>query len=145
MFLPFLVLTILGAVVLVAGSAWMLITWGKTTRSSGPEVGAEIMGSLAAGDAETGITLAEKSAFVGTGAAVSREVEISYAEIKHMLRPENRRAALPVLLAVGGLFAFIVFGAITLWLALDDKLIATLIAVPALFTMGRIARDILRA
>lgn len=145
MFVAFLILAVLSALILVAGFVWMLVVRGETTRRSGPDVGAEIMGSGAGEDDGVQVTLLEKSVFKGAGVSVSREAGISYVEMKRLLGEGNWKAALPPLLAAVGLFGMIVFGVIALWIALDDKLIATLIAAPILYTMARIARDFLRA
>ena len=53
--------------------------------------------------------------------------------------------ALPALLAMGGLFGLIVFGVLALWVKMDDKLIATVIAAVVLFTMARIGWSFFRA
>lgn len=88
--------------------------------------------------------MAEKSAFKGTGVSVQREAAISFAEVKQLIRSGDRRA-IPPILAMGGLFCFIVFGVLTLFVALDDKVIGAIIAIPALYTMARIARDFVKA
>jgi cell division protein FtsX len=82
---------------------------------------------------------------VGKGIQVSRSAEISYVEIKQLVRDRQWRAALPFLLAMIGLFGLIVFGVLALWVKLDDKLVATLIAGVVLFTMGRIGWNVYRA
>jgi hypothetical protein len=143
MFVFFLVLAILGLILLVIGAAWLLAGGGQTTRTSGRAAGAEVMGGI--GDAGEGTPGAGKSFFVGKGVKVSRSVEISYADLKRLMRDGQWRAALPYLLAMAGLFGLIVFGVLALWLTLDDKLVATLIAGVVLFTMGRIAWNICRA
>lgn len=145
MFVLFVVLTVISALVLIVGAVWWLATSGKPTRRSGPDVGAEVMGAPASDEGEIGATLLEKSAFVGTGVAEAREAGISYVEIKRLLQAREWRAALPPLLGMLGLYFFIVFGALALWFGLHDKLVATLIAGVGLFTMVRIAYDFVRA
>ena len=144
MFVFFLVLAILSLILLVIGTIWLLAGRGQTTRRSGRDVGAELMGGMGDEDGE-GVPVAEKSVFVGKGVQVSRSVEISYAEIKQLIRDRQWRAALPVLLAMAGLFGLIVFGVLALWFKMDDKLVATLITGMVLFTMARIGWSISRA
>jgi len=146
MFVLFLGLAILSLILLVIGAIWLLAGRGQTTRRSGRDVGAEIMGGLGE-EQDDGVTvpLFEKSAFVGTGAKVTRESEMSFTEIKQLVRDREWRAALPVLLAMAGLFGLFIFGALALWSKMDDKLIATLIAGVVLFTMARIAWNFVRA
>ena len=61
------------------------------------------------------------------------------------MRDRQWRGALPALRAMVGLFGLIVFGVLALWVKMDDKLIATVIAAVVLFTMGRIGWSFLRA
>ena len=77
---------------------------------------------------EGAIPLAEKSVFAGTGVQVTRDVDVSFGDIKGMLRDRQWRGALPGLLAMAGLFGLIVFGVLALWVKMDDKLVATVIA-----------------
>ncbi len=145
-FTVFLALAIAGLIVLIVGFILLMTSRGETTRRSGREAGAEIMGSL--GEEETegvSIPVLEKSVFVGTGVEVSREVEVPFAEIKQLVQDRRWRAALPPLLVLAGMFGLIVFGVLALWLKLDDKLIATLIAAVVLFTMGKIGLGFIRA
>jgi len=145
-FTIFLILAVASLIVLIVGFILLMTSRGETTRRSGREVGAEIMGSL--GEEETegvSIPVLEKSVFVGTGVSVTRETEMSYAEVKQLVRDRRWRAALPPLLVIGGMFGMVIFGVLALWLKLDDKLIATLIAAVVLFTMGKIALGFIRS
>ena len=144
MFVFFLVLAILSLILLIIGTIWLLAGGGQTTRRSGRDVGAELMGGIG-GEDDEGVPVVEKSVFVGKGVQVSRSVEISYAEIKQLIRDRQWRAALPFLLAMTGLFGLIVFGVLALWFKMDDKLVATLITGVVLFTMARIGWNISRA
>jgi hypothetical protein len=149
MFELFLALTILSLIVLIVGFIWLLTSRGRTIRRSGPDVGAEIMTGMGDegvdGDADEAIPLIEKSVFVGTGVKVTRDADVSFGDIKGMLRDRQWRGALPALLVMAGLFGLVVFGVLALWVKMDDKLIATVIAAVVLFTMARIGWSFLRA
>jgi hypothetical protein len=95
-------------------------------------MGAEIMAGMGEEVDEEAIPLVEKSVFAGTGAQVTRDVDVSVGELRGMLRDRHWRAALPALLAIGGLFGLVVFGALALWVTMDDKLIAAAIAAVVL-------------
>ena len=104
------------------------------------------MGSAGEDDTEgISIPILEKSAFAGTGVSMTREAGMSYTEVKQLVRDRQWRAALPALLIIGGMFGLIVFGVLALWVKLDDKLVATLIAAVVLFTMARLGLNIVRA
>ena len=109
MFIALLVLTAISLLALIAGTAWWLASSGETRRRRGAEVGVDIMGGLDAGEGAGG-NLLEQPVFKGKAAAVEREASISYVEVKRRLRAGDR-AALPPLLAMVGLFGFLVFGA----------------------------------
>jgi hypothetical protein len=146
MFVLFLALTILSLIVLIVGFIWLLVSRGRTTRRSGPDVGAEIMNGMGNEiDDEVVIPVFEKSVFAGTGAQVTRDVDVSFGDIKGMLRDRQGRGALPALLVMGGLFGLVIFGVLALWVKMDDKLIATAIAAVVLVTMARIGWSFLRA
>ena len=149
MFVLLLALTVLSLIVLIVGFIWLLAAHGRTTRRSGRDVGAEIMTGVGdgvdGGDDDEAIPLVEKSVFAGTGVQVTRDVDVSFGDIKGMMRDRQWRGALPALLAMAGLFGLIVFGVLALWVKMDDKLIATVIAAVVLFTMGRIGWSFLRA
>ena len=145
MFVLFLALAILSLIALIVGFVWLLASRGRTTRRSGRDVGAEIMTGMGEDDDDDAIPLVEKSVFVGTGAQVTRDVDVSFGDIKGLIRDRQWRGALPALLAMVGLFGLIVFGVLALWVKMDDKLIATVIAAVVLFTMGRIGWSFLRA
>ena len=52
MFILFLALAVLSLIVLIVGFIWLLTSRGRTTRRSGPDVGAEIMTGM--GDDDEG-------------------------------------------------------------------------------------------
>jgi hypothetical protein len=144
MFVFFLVLAVLSLILLVIGAIWLLAGGGQTARRSGHDVGAAVMGGIG-GEDDEGVSVAETSVFVGKGVQLSRSVEISYADLKQLIRDRRWRAALPFLLAMTGLFGLIVFGVLAFWFGMDDKLVATVIAGVVLFTMARIGWNIYRA
>ena len=83
---------------MIVGFIWLLVSRGQTTRRSGPDVGAEIMtgmGDDVDGVDDEAIPLVEKSVFVGTGAQVTRDVDVSFGDIKGMIRDRQWRGALP--------------------------------------------------
>lgn len=141
MFVLFLALAGLSAVAMISGFAWWLMTSGQTRRRSGSEVGAEIMGGRAS---DEGKALVEGTFFKGMGVAVSRGAEVSFTEIKQMVRA-RRPEAIPILLAAVGLLCLVLFGVVALWFGLDDKLVGTFFLLVVLYTIGRIVVSFARA
>lgn len=129
-------LTVLSGLTLIVGSAWGLVTGGRTTRDSGEELGAEIFDEQLGDEKE--ITVYQKSAFRGKAGSVQRETSLSFAEIKRELKRGQWRKALPFLLAIGGFLGLLLFGSLVLLVAMEDKLIGSLIAAVTLFTVLRV-------
>ena len=150
MFVLFLCLAIVSVLGLVAGVAWFLAARGKVERTSGPEVGKEIMsGQMQADDVvdDGQLAVAERSAavFAGTGAKVEVEAETSFTELKDQLRARDWTQALPTLLVVCGLLGLILFGSLALLMGLENKLLGAVILVVALYALIRVGRDYVRA
>ena len=143
MFIALLVLTAISLLALSQARPGGSRQAARRDDAAGAEVGVDIMGGLDAGEGAGG-NLLEQPVFKGKAAAVEREASISYVEVKRRLRAGDR-AALPPLLAMVGLFGFLVFGALALWAGMEDKVIGGLIAVAVLVTMARIGWDISRA
>jgi hypothetical protein len=95
MFVLFLALAVLSLIILIVGFIWLLTSRGQTTRRTGPEVGAEIMTGLG-NENDEAIPLVEKSVFAGTGTKVTRDAEVSFVEIRQMIRDRQWRKALPL-------------------------------------------------
>ncbi len=139
MFILLLVLTAASGIAMVVGFSWLLAGSGQTTRKSGPEVGAEVMAGMAEmeeDDAGVASTLAERSAFKGSGVKVESEVSVSFADIKASMRAGGG-AGVPALLAMGGLSGLLAFGSLTL-LAGWRNLIAVVVVIGVFYCLARI-------
>ena len=139
----FIILTVLSLLVLIIGAIWTVLTQGETRRRSGTDVGAEIMAEQMA-DERDGYVTTPQTAFKGKATAVEGEASISLAEVKQQLRSGHWRQMLPVLLTIAGLMGLLAFGALTAWVAIDNKLIAGLIALVAAYTLVRTVLAIAR-
>jgi hypothetical protein len=76
---------------------------------------------------------------------VEGEASVSFVEIKDSIVSGNWRQALPVLLATGGMIGLMIFGSLTLFLLLEDKLIGGVILLVAAYTVIRLLINIARA
>lgn len=121
----FLVLTGLSVVALLVGTVWTAVVFGQTRWRSGSEAEAEFM-------AEQRIAF-----FKGKAVAVDREATFTFAEIKQRLKTGQWQPMFPVLLALGGFVGLFFFGAVTAWLGIENKLVAAVIALLALYALIR--------
>lgn len=143
-FILFLALTGLSVVALIAGTVWTAVVFGQTRHRSGPEVGAEMMADRMARDSEMH-TRPQYVFFKGKAVAVDRKASLSFAEIKQQLRAGQWLQMFPVLLAIGGFLGLFLFGAVAAWLGMENKLLAGLIVIVALYALIRMVRAFARA
>jgi hypothetical protein len=136
MLIVFLVLTGLSVVDLIVGTVWTAVAFGQTRRRSGPEVGAEMTAERMARGTE-GHTRPQYVYFEGEAASVEKEASLSLAEIKQGLKAGQWRQMLPVLLAIEGFLGLLLFGAVTAWVGIENRLVAGFIAVAALYALVR--------
>jgi len=136
MFILFLVLTGLSVVDLIAGTIWTAVAFGQTRRRSGPEVGAEMTAERMARGTE-GHTRPQHVYFEGEAVSVEKEASLSLAEIKQGLKAGQWRQVLPALLVIEGFVGLLLFGAVTAWVGIEDRLLAGLIVVVALYALVR--------
>jgi hypothetical protein len=143
MIIILIALTILSALILAVGVAWLLAVGGQVERREGQEVGKEIATGLMQGNEDE--SAFRKTAFKGKAKAVDYGASYSFREVKELLKSGKWREAAPLLLAVGGLLGLISFGSLTLFLAIDDKLVGGLVAAVALFSVLRVLVGMIRA
>jgi hypothetical protein len=136
-------LTIVSFLVLASGAGLMLTGSGRTTRRQGQEVGREMIAEQMERQDET--SLAQASAFRGKAVEVSTEASVGLGDVKRQLSQGQWRQALPALLAIGGLIGLLTFGALAIFVAIDDKLVGGLILAVVLFTVLRMAIAMARA
>ena len=144
MFILFLALTGLSVVALIVGTVWSAMVFGQTRRRSGSEVGAEAMADRMARDSE-GHTRPQHVFFKGKAVAVDRKASFGFAEIKQQLRAGQWLQMFPILLAVGGFVGLFLFGAAAAWLGMENKLLAGLIVIVALYALIRMVSAVVRA
>ena len=144
MFILFLVLTGLSVVALIVGTVWSAVAFGQTRRRSGPEVGAEIMADRMARDSE-GHARPQYVFFKGKAVAVEKKASFSFAEIKQLLMAGQWLDIFPVLLAMGGFLGLFLFGAAAAWLGIENKVVAGLIVIVALYALIRAVIAFVRA
>ncbi len=83
--------------------------------------------------------------FKGKAVAVERKASFSFAEIKQQLMAGEWLQMFPVLLAIGGFLGLFLFGAAAAWLGIENKLLAGLIVIVALYALIRTVSAFARA
>jgi len=140
-----IVLTALCAIALIIGFVWMLISMGQTTHRSGDEVGAEIMGDRMADEPDIAGPITQSTVFKGKATSVEREASISFREIWRLVEERSWRKVIPVLLAMGGMLGLLLFGSLTLFFGMANKVIGGVLVIMARYTVIRTLLALVRA
>jgi hypothetical protein len=77
--------------------------------------------------------------------SVERKASLSFAEIKQQLVAGEWLQMFPVLLAMAGLLGLFLFGSAATWLGMENKLVAGLIVIVALYAIIRTVSAFARA
>lgn len=144
----FIVLTAVSFVAALGSGIWWIVRAGQVSTRSGPDVGAEVMAGLGEEEAEGDqIQLfgASRQVFKGTGVKAEGSAEMSFKELKRLLAAGELGMALPPAMVAIGLVGTLLFGALALFIGLEDKLIGGLLAALGLFTVIRLVYDFIRA
>lgn len=136
MYYMFLAVTVICGFLLIAGFIWMVASSGVVSRRSGDQIGAQIMADSSAEEDE-GLEIGRMVAFQGKASQVSVQTSYSFTEIKGALASGQWRQVLPPILTAGGLVGFLLFGAATLFLGLEDKFIGALMLVLVMISVTR--------
>lgn len=147
MFPLFLALTVVSLVALIVGAILLLLRRRTlVARQVGPEAGAQVMhnSAMPLPDDHT-VAETRASAFIGTGASLHVEAEISFADGKQAWRERNWGDVLLVALLSFSFIGVFLFGALSLLTGLDDKLLGIIALVLAIWLIVRMGRDFLKA
>jgi len=141
MFYALLALTILCALLLIGGTVWLLVARGQARPRTREEVVSDMLSSGA--DDDSGQPVAQF--FRGKTAGVRVEAEMSYTEIKALIGQRRWREAAGPLMAMVGLLGLVLFGSLTIFVRMQDKLVGGLIAAFCVYMVVRIVISIVRA
>jgi hypothetical protein len=140
-----LVLVCVSLLAMLAGGIAMIRQTGRTRRRSGHEVGGEIFAQQQAQESEPADASVQPSTFRGKAVAVEGEASIGMKEFKQLIQTRQWRRVLPSLCMILGLLGFMLFGATALLVGLEQKATGVLMLAVALYAVGRIAFDYIRA
>ena len=131
--LPLLIITIFFGLAMIGGFAWVLLQHGQVSRSSGEQLGTELMAEDMIGDGVAGM---QHTFFRGKARAVRSDASIGFDEIKDLIAVGDWLTALPFLLAIGGMLGLLLFGALTI-LTASKGLIGVLLTAMAAYAVIR--------
>lgn len=144
MYYLFLAVTVLCGVLLIAGFIWMVASSGAVSRRSGDRIGAQILSDSTAEEDE-GFEIGRTVAFRGKASQVSVQTSYSFSEIKSSMASGQWRQVLPAILTAGGLVGFLLFGAATLFLTLEDKFVGALMLLLVIISITRALINFMRS
>jgi len=108
-------LTAASFVVLAVGFGLTLSRSGSTRQMREQEAGNEVVRSLLE-DGPRGQMMGVRTAFRGKAVGSQSQAEYSFGEIKAAIRDGRVGDVMPIIMAVLGMFGFLFFGAIIVWL-----------------------------
>ncbi len=138
-----IVLTAVSAVCMITGFVWMLTAMGKTTSEHGQAVGEEMVAEHLA-EAEESMT-GKSAVFRGRAVAKRSEASISFRDIWRLVEERQWHKVIPVLLLLGGLLGLLLFGALTLFLSMENRLLGGFFVAMALYVLVRTMLSFVKA
>ena len=132
-----IVLTATSFVVLAIGFALTLSRSGASRQMGEQEAGNDVVrGMLERGT--PGRMMGVRTAFRGKAVGTQRTTEYSFAEIKEAIRNGRVGDVMPILMAVLGMFGFLFFGTIIVWL-ISNPVIGVLLLGGVVYAVVRTA------
>ena len=128
-------LAILSGLALILGSAWLMVLLRSKNHLRG-----EVKEAVANGEQ---ITEEEEAVFQTASYAESAESKgewtgLNFVEMKSGLKRGQWRNTLPILLAIFGFLGLLLFGSLALFVAMEDKLVGSVVAAVAIFAVVRV-------
>lgn len=143
MALIFLVgLTILSGLALIAGSIWTMIFLRVDDHPNhGIEGTVTNREPNAKEEEDSNLTLS----YVGKAKSDGEGATINFGQLKKAVKKGDWRNTLPLLLAIFGFLGLLLFGSLALYVALENKLLGSVVAAVAIFSVVRVAIRMIQA
>jgi len=138
--IPLLTLSLLS---LFSGVIWLLASGAEHDEREVQNAGEEITADML--QDEDGEPIFEKTAHKSSAKGVESKVSYSFRDIKGEMKAGQWHTATPLLMAVGGFLGLLLFGSLVLLVAIDNKLLGSVITIVALATVARVIVAMIRA
>jgi hypothetical protein len=134
-------LTILSGLALIVGSIWTMIFLRPNNQTNGLKEGTVTNGEPIYKEEEFSLT----SSIAGKAGAEGEKATLNFGEMKKAVKRGHWRSSLPILLAIFGFLGLLLFGSLALYVALDNKLLGSVVAAVAIFSVVRVAIRMIQA
>lgn len=137
MLMLFIVLSAVSLVAMVVGIVWTVAVGGQVQTRTGSDASADVIDRQMVDREEQAHAVARRTYFKGKAVAVQGEAEVSFDEVKALIRAGHWRYAAPVLLLIGSLFGLFLFGALAILVGVENKLVGGVALAIALYAILR--------
>ena len=128
-------LAILSGLALILGSAWVMILLRSKNHLRG-----EVKEAVANGEqiTEEEEVVFQTPAYAESAGSKGEWIGLNFVEMKRGLKRGQWRNTAPILLAIFGFLGLLLFGSLALFVAMEDKLVGSVIAAVAIFAVIRV-------
>jgi hypothetical protein len=135
-------LTIASGLALIVGSIWTMVFLRANNHPNGSSRGAVANRELISREEEDFSLTSSKP---GKASSEGEEPTLNFGEMKEAVKRGYWRNTLPILLAIFGFLGLLLFGSLALFVALEDKLLGSVVAAVAIFSVVRVAIRMVQA
>jgi len=127
-------LAILSGLALILGSAWVMILLRSKNHLRG-----KVKEAVADGEQTTEEEVVfQTPAYVESAESEEEWTGLNFVEMKRGLKRGQWRNTAPILLAIFGFLGLLLFGSLALFVAMEDKLVGSVVAAVAMFAVVRV-------
>lgn len=128
-------LAILSGLALILGSVWVMILLRSKNHPRGAAKEAVANGEQITEEEEV---VFQTALYAESAGSKEEWTGLNFVEMKRGLKRGQWRNTLPILLAIFGFLGLLLFGSLALFVAMEDKLVGSVVAAVAIFAVVRV-------
>lgn len=128
-------LAILSGLALILGSVWVMILLRSKNHPRGAAKEAVANGEQITEEEEV---VFQTASYAESAGSKGEWTGLNFVEMKSGLKRGQWRNTLPILLAIFGFLGLLLFGSLALFVAMEDKVVGSVVAAVAIFAVVRV-------
>lgn len=128
-------LAILSGLALILGSVWVMILLRSKNHPRGAAKEAVANGEQITEEEEV---VFQTASYAESAGSKEEWTGLNFVEMKRGLKRGQWRNTLPILLAIFGFLGLLLFGSLALFVAMEDKVVGSVVAAVAIFAVVRV-------
>ena len=129
-------LAILSGLALILGSVWVMILLRSKNHPRGAVKEAVANGEQITEEEEE--VVFQSASYAESAGSKEEWKGLNFVEMKRGLKRGQWRNTLPILLAIFGFLGLLLFGSLALFVAMEDKVVGSVVAAVAIFAVVRV-------